>query len=663
MAQAQPVQPVVDVVTNATDHGPCHVAQSKNASEEAEKLQKKYEEERNKRLRSDGLSQYLNLSSTENPKIRRYLDDPWDDGSISSIPLQDGAHTKILIVGAGFGGLMFAVELIRAGIPHGDILMVDQAAGFGGAWYWNRYAGLMCDVDSTVYMPLLEETGYRAKHKYAYGEELREHAERIATKYKLRDRAMFRSEVHSSQWDDTTKMWKLKLTQRSPNSNDISAAVSADFVIFVPGLFTRPKVPNLSGLETYSGKSFLTSRWDYEVTGGNQENPSLENLRDKRVGIIGTGATALQAVPHLAKWSKHLYVFQRTPSSVDVRRQKTITDAEWANVTKSGPGWQAVRSRNFTSFTARVEPLPEIDMISDGWTDFPSYHVLTGGGKPVTSEMVAAHIADSHRLDLPRMERIRARVDQEVKDPAVAEKLKPWYAGWCKRPGFHDDYLSTFNKPNVELIDTAGRGVDAITTTGVQANGQVYDVDVLIFSTGFESGFHLDPGSRCGIEVIGREGRRMADRWEKEGTATLHGIMSRGFPNLFFTGTPQSGVSPNYTPSLEIFSRHTAYIISEVEKKRAVLPELRVAAEPHADAEKAWVMGVLAGAYSLAPLGHCTPSYFNAESDVTKLPMEEQVKGAVTAAWPGGINDYLDILQAWREAGDLSGLSITLTSK
>lgn len=310
-----------------------------------QQVQRKYAEERLKRLRSDGVDQYINLNSAEDHNLKQFLEDPWDDGAASPVRLQDGARFKVVIMGAGYGGLLFAARLLDsdAGFQPEDIVLVDTAAGFGGTWYWNRYPGLMCDIESYIYMPLLEETGYVPKHKYAYGEELREHANQIAEHWKITDRAMFRTELHRCTWREDAAEWSLEMTQRSPPASgqsvqSVTAKVSADFVILVPGLLNRPKLPLLPGLDTFRGQSFLAARWDYRVTGGSPEDQVLSKLRDKRVGIIGTGATAVQVVPELAKWSKQLYVYQRTPASVDVRGQQTTDPDKWAKNIKTGPG-------------------------------------------------------------------------------------------------------------------------------------------------------------------------------------------------------------------------------------------------------------------------------------------------------------------------------------
>ncbi|EFW16656.1 monooxygenase [Coccidioides posadasii str. Silveira] len=621
-------------------------------------IHQKYAEERSKRLRPDGMAQYINLTTTENQSLKRLLEDKWDDGSAPSLTLEEGAHYKIIIVGAGYGGILFAVRLLDAGFKPKDIVIVDTAAGFGGTWYWNRYPGLMCDVESYIYMPLLEETGYMPKHKYSYGEELREQANRIAKNWSFADRAMFRTMFQRCCWNEDTRTWAVEMTQQQPpNSQPVSAKVHADFVALIPGLLNRPKISNFAGLETFQGQGFHAARWDYKITGGSQEDPTLTNLQDKRVGIIGTGATAIQAVPQLAKWSKHLYVFQRTPSSVDVRNQRATDPEEWAQKIATGPGWQMARNRNFISMASNAKPRPSVDMVSDGWSAFPGFCALTGGPNAVTMENVADHVAEMHSLDLPRSERIRTRVDEVVQDKKVAENLKPWYAGWCKRPGFHDEYLQAFNLPQVTLVDTGGKGVQEITKTGVVANGEHFDLDVLIFAMGFDISGRQSPAFRSGAQILGRGGQCLDEKWSR-GIATLHGITTNGFPNFFFVGPSQTGVSPNYTPTLDTLARHVAFIISENLKNAG--DRGKVAIEPTRAAEEAWAARIKAGAAVLAPVAGCTPSYYNGEGGKDKLSAEEKLAGAAAGPWPLGLNSYMDLLQEWRDTGDFSGFDISV---
>lgn len=623
--------------------------------EDIQNAQQKYAEEKEKRMRADGPAQYINLAAVEEPELQRLLKDPWDDGSTLSLSLAEGARYKVLILGAGLGALLFAVRLLEAGLKPEDIVFVDEAAGFGGTWYWNRYPGLMCDVESYTYLPLLEETGYMPKHKYSYGQEIREYANLIAEKWSLVDRALFRTHLGRCSWDDEGLEWIVELTQRTPSGQRLSTKVHADFVYLIPGLLNRPKISEFPGLDAFQGQSFHAARWDYNITGGSQEDPNMCKLKDKTVGIIGTGATAVQAVPELAKWCKHLYVFQRTPSSIDVRNQKETDPEEWAAQISTGPGWQNERNKNFLSFIMNGEPRPAVNMVDDGWTSVPAYGTLLGGPNVVTVDNIINHINEFHALDLPRSEKVRARVDEVVKDEQVADKLKAWYPSWCKRPTFHDGYLETFNRTNVTLVDTDGKGVEEITKSGVGANGENFNLDVLIFAMGFEISVLGSPSARSGAQVIGRNGINMDEKWA-ETVATFHGVATNGFPNMFFFNATQVGVSTNILFASDIVARHVAFIISKGLKMAG--SGGKVAMEPTAEVEIDWAKRTQEGAPALAPVAGCTPSYYNGEGALESLTRKELLKAAASGPWPRGAKDYLKVLQNWRNAGDLKGLDI-----
>ncbi|PLN84683.1 monooxygenase [Aspergillus taichungensis] len=648
---------------------------------EAERVSQKYAEERAKRLRSDGVDQYVSLNATDDPRLKGFLDDSWDEHNESPVRLQSGDRYRVAIMGAGYGGLLYAARLLDsdAGLNPQDLVIIDTAAGFGGTWYWNRYPGIMCDTESYVYMPLLEETGYMPKHKYAYGEELREHADRIAKQWKIDDRAMFRTELHRCTWNDDSCEWSLDLTQRLPCAHGASTrgTIVADFVILSPGLLNRPKLPLLPGLGDFKGPNFLAARWDYAATGGSPLSQQLDRLRDKKVGIVGTGATAVQIVPALAEWCDQLYVFQRTPASVDVRGQRQTDMAEWTNSIQTGPGWQRTRCRNFLSFGANAQPSEPTDMVSDGWTSFPSYSVLTGGpaATKVTMDTAAEFVSEMHKLDLARSDKVRERVSSIVKDKDTASKLKAWYPGWCKRPTFHDEYLQAFNRANVHLIDTDGRGVDRIVETGIVANDTTHQLDAIVFSTGFEAGTFGSPARRCGTQVFGRGGKSMDEKWKdprtKDGqiSLTLHGVCTRDFPNMFFTSSDQAGIASVFTPTLDVLSRHVAFIVSQSRKKldkaNSELPatEHAVVVEPTAEAETSWALRVLSAAASLAPMAGCTPSYFNAEAKMDSMSMDEQIKAAATTRWPAGLIDFMDVLDGLSSANDDSDFDIQVVPR
>ncbi|KAF8214949.1 hypothetical protein K438DRAFT_766650 [Mycena galopus ATCC 62051] len=623
-------------------------------------VRQRYIEERNKRLRSDGVGQFLKLANSTQFK---YLeDDPWvDHAAFNAKPplLSSGDDVKFLVLGAGYGGLLFAVHLIEAGFKASDIRIVDTAGGFGGTWYWNRYPGLMCDVESYIYMPLLEETGYMPRFKYAYGPELRAHADRIADKWGLTDKAQFRTQCDTLRWDDAAKRWAVQLREnrgRAEPKKEINLA--AQYVFLASGTLNAPQIPRLLGFDKFKGQHFHTARWNYDITGGTDVDWTLEKLKDKRVGIIGTGATAIQAVPQLAKWAKHLSVFQRTPSSVDVRGQSPTNPEEWAKIT-SAKGWQLARSHNFNSWLVRA-PIGE-DLVNDGWLRTPAYCAVIGAPGIVPPEKIPDHIAMLHAYDFERAERVRARTSEVVKDPETAEKLKHWYPAWCKRPTFHDDYLPTFNELNVTLVDTDGKGVDALTEDAVVVNGTSHPIDVLVLSTGFALSAEGDSGSvpqRAGIKVYGRDGLDMDEKWIREGADSLHGVSTNRFPNLFFPGPSQTGVTANFTYTLALLASHVATMLAEAERR--VGSSSRVTVEVTKAAEDEWGMEVLKRATWFVGVRGCTPGYLNKEGEASlkSQDMEEQMKAARGAPWGEGIVSFTEVLRKWQAEGELKGLVI-----
>lgn len=427
-------------------------------------LKARYLHERDKRIRDEGNEQYVEISD----RFAHFGDDPWADRSFSREPLTD--HVDVVIVGAGFGGLLAGARLREAGF--GRIRIIDTAGDVGGTWYWNRYPGAACDVQSYIYLPLLEELGAMPAHKYSFAPEIMEHSRRIARHYDLYRDACFQTGVTGMDWDEGTGRWTI--------TTDRDDAMTAQFVVMATGPLNRPKLPGIPGIGSFEGHTFHTSRWDYDYTGGDTYG-NLTGLADKRVGIIGTGATAVQCIPHLAEWSKQLYVFQRTPSSVDVR-DNAETDTEWFSTLE--PGWQKRYMANFTALVSGYDE-PE-DLIGDGWTEI--FRGLTGIAAKDASRRLGRRLEALEKaemmelLDYRKMNGVRGRVDDIVADPSTAEHLKPWYRQFCKRPCFHDGYLPAFNRPNVSLIDTDGRGVEHITPHGVVVGGVEYEVDCLVFS-------------------------------------------------------------------------------------------------------------------------------------------------------------------------------------
>ncbi|KAJ7199978.1 hypothetical protein GGX14DRAFT_660989 [Mycena pura] len=639
-------------------------------------FQKKYTEERDKRLRADGSAQFVRLADSD--RFKHLQDDPWVDHTALNAQaraLQDGDNIRFLVLGAGFGGLLFAVRLIEAGFAAEDIRLVDDAGGFGGTWYWNRFPGIMCDTESYIYMPLLEETGYMPQHKYAHGAELRGHAERIAAQWGLADKALFRTRYTRTAWDDAARRWTVHLLEtrgRGRGAETRAHTVRAQFVFAASGILIAPHIPRLPGIEDFSGACFHTARWDYTITGGTPTDWDLRALAGKRVGIIGTGATAVQAVPHLARHAQRLYVFQRTPPSVDVRGQRRTDPEEWRTTIAAHKGWQRARCENFNARLVPGPNRPEADLVADGWCHQPGYAAILGGeatdagASPIGGdpEAIARHVAALHAADVERAERVRARADAIVANPQVAQSLKAWYPVWCKRPTFHDDYLPTFNRANVELVDTDGRGVNRATRAGVVANGVEYALDMLIFSTGYASpvagGGSL--AARASVEVRGRGGRSMDEKWGKDGAATLHGVATNGFPNFFLNGPIQAGASASFTSMVDITATHVAGILKAAVGRvgESAAPTDRLVIEVTRDAEEAWSMEILKRAGWFAAMSGCTPGYLNNQGESDRADPQARIKGARLAPWGEGIGSFEKVLNAWQENSQLEGLEISI---
>ena len=586
-----------------------------------DRLRDKYRAERDKRLRTDGNEQYIEISGD----YARYLEDPYVS-PIERAPLFD--DVEVAVIGGGFGGLLAGARLREAGVS--DIRVIEKGGDFGGTWYWNRYPGAACDVESYIYLPLLEEIGYIPKEKYSKAPEILAHSQAIGRHFDLYRNACFQTEVTDMRWDENDGRWVI-----STNRGD---RMRARFVIMANGPLHRPKLPGIPGVDSFTGHTFHTSRWDYDYTGGSSEG-GLTKLRDKRVGIIGTGATAVQCVPHLGESAEHLYVFQRTPSSIDVRNNRP-TDPEWASTLE--PGWQQERMDNFNALVSGG--FADRDLVNDGWTDIIG-NLLIRLRRESSPDLSAEGLARNLELaDFEKMNQIRSRVDEVVADERTAEALKPWYRQFCKRPCFHDEYLTTFNRPNVTLVDTDGQGVDRITERGVVVAGVEYELDCLIYATGFEVGTEYT--RRAGYEVYGRDGLSLTDKWA-DGARTLHGFHAFGFPNCFIVSNIQSGFTVNFPHMLNEQSKHLAYVLKHAEENGIT----RIEATP--EAEEEWVQTIIRlSQFNVKFLESCTPGYYNNEGKPAARSMQNGSYGAGPVAFVG-------VLEAWRAQGRLEGLSLT----
>jgi cation diffusion facilitator CzcD-associated flavoprotein CzcO len=591
--------------------------------EDREALRNKYREERDKRLRPDGPDQYLEPTGSF-----AYLEEDPYTSPVERAPLTD--HVKLLFIGGGFAGVCIGARLREAGFD--DFRIIEGAGDFGGVWYWNRYPGAMCDTAAMVYLPLLEETGHMPSQKYVQAPEIWNHAKRIAGKYDLYERAVFSTHVRTLTWDESTSVWIIE--------TDRGDRFTAQYVATATGPLNRPKLPGIPGIEEFAGHSFHTSRWDYAYTGGSYEGAPMEKLADKRVAIIGTGATAVQCIPPLGRDSKALLVFQRTPSAIDERNNHPI-DPEWFS--SLGEGWQSNWLRNF--LLLQSGGFADEDLVMDGWTDISKrirdrmVEAISNGAE-FTPESFRQAYEDS---DDEKMEEIRRRVDAIVANPEAAAGLKAWYRQLCKRPCFHDEYLQTFNRPNVHLVDTNGKGVERIDATGLWVEGVHYEVDCIVYASGFE--VNTEYTRRAGFEIIGRHGRTLTEKWT-DGMQSLHGMHVHGFPNLFVVGFAQaSNFVSNVTSNYPDIGLTLAAILGEGERVGARVIECT------AEAERNWVEQIESAPVRIIGGSECTPGYYNNEG----RPMERRHK-LNGSGYPLGPAAWFDHIAEWRATGDFAGL-------
>ena len=548
-------------------------------------IKKKFAAERDLRLnyRPEGVAQFTSEFEGE---LAHYIDDPHVEEPIEREPIND--TVECLFIGGGFSALLTSARLREKGVE--SIRIVERGADVGGTWYWNRYPGVACDVVSYDYLPLLDELDYVPRDHYAKGSEIFAHCQAIAKKYDLYELAVFQTTVTSTLWNEEEQMWHLR-TDRGDH-------MRARYVICANGTLSKPKLAKIDGLEDFAGHSFHTSRWDYDYTG-----KKLENLADKRVGIIGTGATAVQAVPGLAENAKELYVFQRTPSSIDIRKDWP-TDPNWAR--KLEPGWQK-RRRDKVLETFELSPQEKAKRAA------------------MTPEEKVQY-QENGNIDY--MMRIHKRIDEIVKDQATADALKPWYMFMCKRPCFHNDYLPAFNRPNVQLVDTQGKGINKITAKGPVFDGKEYELDLLIYATGFEV-------QKTGIynKIVGENELDLEDKFA-DGMRTLLGIHSEGYPNLFVMGGYQASFQFNLTDVLNCQGEHIADVIAYARDNGFKT----VDATP--EAEEWWVQEVISNRGKTNRSEECTPGYYN---------FEGQHQRRQDGNYNGGFRKYYDHMANVRE--------------
>ncbi len=593
------------------------------AGYDPESVRAKYLAERDKRLvphRAD----IRDLRSDEH--FARYRADPFTP-LVEREPVAD--DVDVVIVGGGIAGILAGASLRRAGVER--IRIIDQAGGIGGTWYWNRYPGVMCDIESYIYLPMLEELGFVPSHRYAFGEEILHHLEAVADRSDLVDDALFHTGVTVAEWQEDPGRWRI--------ATDRGDTVTCRWYVLAVGILNLMKLPDIPGMEEFAGHSFHSARWDYGYTGGGPGEP-LTELGDRSVALFGTGATGIQCVPPLADAAKELLVFHRTPSAIGERGNRPTDPAFGRGLT---PGWQRERMDNFQAII--MGRPTEGDLVDDGWThDYArTRNVRRDEGMPIED-----YLRRVEEVDYEVMEAHRHRVEALVADPATAEVLKPYYRYLCKRPCFHDEYLPALNGANVTVVDCPG-GVERITARGPVVDGRQYDVDCIVYATGFEAEVTPLP-RRVGHEVVGRGGITLAGKWA-DGAASLYGMMSRGFPNLFVMPAPgqQAVVTVNYTQLAVLGAEFVGGAVARLVQKGVEVFDVS------AEAEAAWTAEIVASFVDAsAVLSTCTPSRINFEGHPEEMNPRNGNFGRGLGDWFA----YRDLLEGWLEAGNLEGLEL-----
>ena len=590
-------------------------------------MRTKYYAERDKRLNSKAGEQYIHEGPGQLHDL--YNTDP-------HMPVQPreplSEDLDVAILGAGFGGTMAAYYLTQQGVT--NIRNIDHAGDFGGVWYWNRYPGIQCDNESYCYLPLLEETGFMPSRRFAPGPEIMGYIRLIAEQNGFADKGLFHTLITALKWDESIKRWRI--------TTDRGDDIRARFVVMGCGVLNMPKLPGIPGIASFKGKMFHSSRWEYDYTGGSCANPVLDKLKDKRVAIIGTGATSIQAVPHLAEYAKQLFVVQRTPSCVDTRANP-LTDEAWMATLE--PGWQKERIANFQRFAMEAPKPGEADLVCDFWTELNRnlFAKMAAEGWPALTPEQFMEWREV--VDYQIMERFRRRVDSEIKEPELAERMKAYYRFLCKRPLSSDTFYPAFNKPNVTLVDTSDtQGLERITEKGFVQNGVEYEVDCIIFASGFEVSSNLE--RRWGFDAVdGKGGVSLYDHW-RAGPKTLHGTMTHSFPNMFYIGYIQGGLNGSVTEQFGKQGEHSAWIIGE-----ALRRGLKTV-EPTEEGMNAYCAHYDSVAYDTSAFqAECTPSYFSNE-------------GAKDAPWQlfrsygPGWDAFQKLVADWREEGKMEGMAL-----
>ncbi|MYD99619.1 MAG: NAD(P)/FAD-dependent oxidoreductase [Gammaproteobacteria bacterium] len=472
----------------------------------------------------------------------------------------DDTGYDAVVVGAGFAGLYMLYRLRQAGFR---TRVFEAGSGVGGTWYWNRYPGARCDVESMEYSysfcdELQQE--WEWTERYAGQPEILRYVNHVADRFDLRRDITFDTRVVRATFDEDASRWQVE--------TDTGLVVDAAFVIMATGCLSSANLPEFDGRDDFQGETYHTGRWPHEGV----------DFAGKRVGIIGTGSSAIQAIPIIAAEAGHLTVFQRTPNYSIPARNAPI-DPDYVREIKAE--YSAFRARNYRMQAGFGSKIPHNDApaSSDDPASRESNYAVRwerGGFGYLSAYNDLLRDRDANET---AAEFVRQRIRGIVDDPDIAERLCPDNVIGCKRPCLDTGYFETYNRANVELVDARDAPIERITPNGVVAGGREYVLDCIVFATGFDA----MTGAVLGVDFRGRDGMTLADKWHA-GPRTYLGLGTVGFPNLFLiTGPGSPSVLTNMIVSIE---QHAEWISDCLEYLRA---EGLDSIEATPEAEDAWV--------------------------------------------------------------------------